>query len=443
MAANNEDKDMKPWLLAPLLFFTTAICHPQSISINHPNRYSPYWPHYTVGAANDDPRARTLEEIFAVNQTLARKGNTEAAFELALAYLQGYGTTQDLAQADHWFRIGATTPDEKSIFARLYRDGAYFTKNLDTAAVWYTAAGRPGDFFELAEGYRIATPPHIDKASAIYLDLLKQTGHPEVRRAQMELGNFALDGKYSAGDDPHGRALNLEWARIITQELLGGEEYKIAMDYGIGRGDIPVDKGLWSRFCKRAAAYNIDLAQHFYAEAIMDGSVPNKSGYDDVAWIRLASDKQTGNVTILKALESGMSAEQHRAAEDVYQSLVDTRRRNGAYYPPDDPLRDPTAAVLAAMPQDDPDVQLRTAFALEKTAATDETAYRRALDIYRTVRDRREIDIRFVLGCNLLTGANGLPRNQAEARVWLRVAAERGSQPAKALLATLPAQPYQ
>ena len=115
MAANNEDKDMKPWLLAPLLFFTTAICHPQSISINHPNRYSPYWPHYTVGAANDDPRARTLEEIFAVNQTLARKGNTEAAFELALAYLQGYGTTQDLAQADHWFRIGATTPDEKSI----------------------------------------------------------------------------------------------------------------------------------------------------------------------------------------------------------------------------------------------------------------------------------------------------------------------------------------
>jgi TPR repeat protein len=139
-------------------------------------------------------------------------------------------------------------------------------------------------------------------------------------------------------------------------------------------------------------------------------------------------------------MESGMSTEQHRGAEAVYQSLIDTRMRHGAYYPQDDPLRDPTPAALAAMPQDDPDVQIRTAFALEKTAATDRSSYRRALDIYRTVRDRREIDILFVLGRNLLTGANGLPRNQAEARVWLGVAAERGSQPAKALLATPPAQ---
>ena len=45
------------------------------------------------------------------------------------------------------------------------------------------------------------------------------------------------------------------------------------------------------------------------------------------------------------------------------------------------------------MPQDDPDVHLRTAFTLEKAGATDELAYRRALNIYRTVRDRREIDI--------------------------------------------------
>jgi hypothetical protein len=81
----------------------------------------------------------------------------------------------------------------------LYRDGAYFAKNLDTAAIWYTAAGRPGDFFELSQGYRLATPPQIDRATAIYLDLLKQRGHPEVRRAQLELGNFVLDGKYSAG----------------------------------------------------------------------------------------------------------------------------------------------------------------------------------------------------------------------------------------------------
>ena len=432
---------MKQSLLAPLLFILTVICHAQSLTVDLSNKNSPYWPHYAVGAANGDPNARTLEEIFAVNHTLAAQGNTEAAFELALAYLQGYGVAQDLAQADRWFHIGATTADEKSIVAALYRDGAYFTKNLDTAAIWYTAAGRPGDFFELSQGYRLAAPPRTDKAIAIYLDLLKKTGTPEFRRAQMELGNLVLDGRYSAGDDAHGRALNLEWARIIAQELLGGEEYKIAVDYNVGREDLSPNKALWLHFCKRAAAYNIDLAQHFYAEAMMDGSVSDKSGYEEVAWIRLASDKQISNVSLLKEVESGMSAEQRSAAEHVYESLLDTRKRDGAYYPADDPLHNPTPTALAAMPQDDPDVQLRTAFMLERTALTDEAAYRRALDIYRTVRDRREIDIRFVLGRDLLTGANGLPMDQAQALVWLRIAAERGSQPAEALLASLPVQP--
>jgi TPR repeat protein len=345
-----------------------------------------------------------------------------------------------MVQADHWFRIGATTADEKSIVASLHRNGYYFDKDLSVAAVWYTSAGRPGDFFELSQGYRLASPPQTGKAVAIYLDLLKQTGHPEVRRAQMELGNLVIDGKYSAGEDAHGRALNLEWAHIITQELLGSEEYKIAVDYSVGREDIPKDHALWLHFCKRAAAYNIDLAQHFYAEAMMDGSAPNKSGYDDVAWIRLASDKQAGNLSLLKTMESGMSAQQHQAAEDIYQSLVDTRKQDGAYYQPDDPLRDPTASALSAMEQDDPDVQLRTAFSLEKTAVSDESSYHRAMDIYRTVRDRREIDIRFILGRYLLSGANGFSKNPVEARVWLTIAAERGSEPAKALLATPPSK---
>ena len=84
----------------------------------------------------------------------------------------------------------------------------------------------------------------------------------------MELGNFVLDGKYSAGNDAEGRASNLLWARTIAQELLGGEEYKIAMNYEFGGEGIAVDKSMWLQFCKRAATYNIDLAQEFYAEAI-------------------------------------------------------------------------------------------------------------------------------------------------------------------------------
>lgn len=271
----------------------------------------------------------------------------------------------------------------------------------------------------------------------MYLNLLKKAGHPGVRRAQMELGNFVLDGKYTAGSDARGRGQNLEWARIITQELLGQEEYKIAVDYGIGREGLPKDRGMWLRFCKRAAAYNVDLAQRFLAEAISDGNAPNSSGYEDIAWTRVAADKQTDDLSQLQAMESGMTPQQHHAADAAYGALVQTRSNYGAYYAPDDPLRNPTPEVLAGMPKDDPDVQLRRAFTLEKAAQTDDNAYREAMDLYRTIRDRREMDVRFALGRNYLNGTNGLPKNLALARYWFDEAASLRSQPAKALLASL------
>lgn len=390
-------------------------------------------PGWTIGTANDT-YASTDGDIFAVNQQLAKGGNTEAAFRLGQAYVEGVGVGQDPKQAIYWFEVGATTPDEKAFVAHLFTYDGCFAKDLDAAARLYTAAGRPIDFFELAQAYRMASPPQTEKAAAIYVALLKETGHPEVRRAQMELGNFVLDGKYSAGDDAAGRALNLEWARGITQELLGQEEYKIAVDYDIGREDLPEDKKMWLRFCKRAAAYNVDLAQSFYAQAIAEDSALNKSGYDDVAWTRLASEKQYGLRVQLKSMESGINAEQQRAANAAYQELVQTRVRDGAYYPFDDPLREPSAATLSAMPNDDPDVQVRRAFALEERAKTDKEVYRQAMDLYRTVRDRREMDIRFVLGRDSLNGAHGVPRNTAIAQRWLREAANRGSKPAAELL---------
>ena len=373
-----------------------------------------------VTAANHDPAANTPEKIAAINQALAKNGDIDAAYELGLAYLQGYGVQEDLAQAEHWFQVVATDSGLKSA--------------IDLEA---EARLQPLYLFELAETYRKGTPPQTERAEKMYLYLLRQTGHPEVRRAQMELGNFVLDGKYTAGNDARGRALNLEWARIIAQELLGQEEYKIAIDYKIGREDLPKNSAMWLRFCKRAAAYNIDLAQKFLAQAIAEGTVPNQSGYDDVTWTRLASDKQTDESAVFKAMESGMTPQQRQAADADYALLVQTRASDGAYYSPDDPLRNPTLAELAAMPKDDLDVQLRRAFALEKVAQANNDAYREAMNLYRTVRDRREMDIRFALGRDYLNGTNGLPRNLDLARYWFDEAAGFGSQPAKTLLATL------
>jgi TPR repeat protein len=421
-------------LVLPLLMVAIASSVQAQITIDlsHPGTYVR---HFTVTAADGDASAITPDQIADVNRKLAASGNTEAAWELGLAYLQGEGVKQDLTQAEHWFELGATKPEQKGLVAEMYQKGEYFTPDLETAARWFIAAGRPGDLFELAQSYRTSDPPQIHKAATLYRSLLSQTGHPEVRRAQMELGNLVLDGKYSAGDDVAGHALNMEWARVITQELLGQEEYSIAVDYTVGREDLPKNHDMWQLFCKRAARYNIDLAQEFYGRAILNHEIQNGNPFEGYAWIRLASDKQYGNKVTVQQLEKQMTPEQLAEANSIYDGLVQTRIQDGAYYPAGDPLREPSNAALKALPEDNPDVQLRQAFALESSSRPGD--YQKALQLYRVARDRRMMDVRFVLGHDYLEGTNGIAKDPAIAQHWLYGAADAGYHPAALLLARL------
>jgi TPR repeat protein len=89
------------------------------------------------------------------------------------------------------------------------------------------------------------------------------------------------------------------------------------------------------------------------------------------------------------------------------------------------------------MPQDDPDIELRRAFSLEKAAASDADLYVQVLGVYRKVRDRRKMDIRFVLGRYLIAGTNGVPKNVSIGMDWLNEAANAGSEQARGLLLSL------
>lgn len=221
---------------------------------------------------------------------------------------------------------------------------------------------------------------------------------------------------------------------MIAQELLGQKEYQSAVEYAIGNHGLPKDNAMWLRYCKHAVAYNIDNAQHFYAEAVNQGEVHDFSGYDAVAYTRLNSQKMFADKSLLAAMTASMNAEQRAGAEDAYQALLNERIQFGAYYVQDDPLRDPSPAALAAMDQDDPDVQLREAFNIENSAASDERAYEAALAIYRKVRNERDYGFRFVLGRDALYGRNGVPKDLNVAEYWLKMAAYGGSKPAQQLL---------
>ncbi|MFC5860768.1 tetratricopeptide repeat protein [Acidicapsa dinghuensis] len=387
------------------------------------------------------------EEYAKSQKALASKGDTEAAWNLANCYLHGNGVPLDFALAEHWFEIGANTPDKKTHVAQMYASGKGFPKDIEAAAKWFIAAGRPFDFFELAELYKAEAEAdhsmaakYYSKATTIYLDLIRKH-QTEVKRSEMELGNFVIDGIYSAGDTPAARAQDLEWARMIAQELLGQKEYQISVEYDIGEEDLPEDQTMRLYYLKRAAAYDVDLALHYYIEALNEGKTKDFSGYDYIAWERIAQGEGGGESRLLKAFIENMSALQLDSVQTAYDNLIATREQCGAYYTADDPLRNVTPAVLAAMDQDDPDVKLREAFNLEKAAATNEHTYQRALALYRDVRNTRGRAPRFILDKYALFGRNGVPQNRMVAEYWLREAIRSGSEPAQDLLSSIGRRP--
>ena len=95
------------------------------------------------------------EDTAKVNLKLFAEGNKDAAWELGLAYMQGLGVSQDFAKAERMFQIGAVDEDKKAMVGMFYAHG-YFPEDLDAVDRWYTAAGTPSSFFELAETYKAA-----------------------------------------------------------------------------------------------------------------------------------------------------------------------------------------------------------------------------------------------------------------------------------------------
>jgi len=132
-------------------------------------------------------------------------------------------------------------------------------------------------------------------------------------------------------------------------------------------------------------------------------------------------------------LEAKMSEAQLQTANSMFDGLMATRERDGAYYSASDPLREPSDTKLKAMAEDDPDVQLRRAFALESSGQPED--YAKAMSLYRRVRDRRKVDVRLLLWRESSEGKDGVTKDPEAATFWLKQAAFEGSPAAKLLLA--------
>lgn len=378
-----------------------------------------------TSAANGDPNAKTPEQIAAVNKRLAAEGNSEAAYQLGLAYMEGLGVPQDLKLALHWYEIGATTPTQKMHVGSQYQSGQYFRRDLQAAAHWYESAGDAASLFDLARMYQLGQtgPVDLSKAIDIYLRILRDPTKAYFGRTEMELGNLVLDGKYTS----HSPSQDLRWSRIIAQELIGQEQYKLAFAYGSAM-DLPGTPEVEALVTRTAASYNVDLAQEYLAETFLKTRDVSSSLEQGYAWLKLASQKRAADKPPFDLLSSQLSAVQHAAAESAYIALEQTRAETGAYYEQNDPLRMPDFSLLqhSLEKYTDPDEQLRVAFHFESNAS-DPAAFAQALHLYRIVRDQRVSSVRLKIGTQYLLGLNGFPKNAAIASKWYSFAANAGS----------------
>jgi TPR repeat protein len=371
------------------------------------------WPLYLA------PSDLTATEVFAVNQKSANQGNHEAAYELAWAYLEGYGVDQDLTLADHWFEVGAVSIYEKRQVAEQYLNGRYFPKNLPKVERWFLSAGDNFSLFDLAKVYRTGAlaPPDTERAVAIYLQLLKTTdGH--ARLAEFELGNLVIDGRYSSGDP----RLDLKWAREITQELIGQEQYTV--QWANGKEAAPEVK----RFILRSAAsYDVDLAQARAAEF-----VPNISPAETYAWLRIAGQNRAASRSEANHRSTTMSPAELAEGDAIVAKLQATRAQSGAYYRDDDPLRSPDIATLKKQlaHHDDPNQLLRLAF-YEESRVSKAKPKPDAMDLYRRIRNERFTLVRLGIGNQYLQGKNGFPQSATLAAGWFSTASEAGSSEAR------------
>jgi TPR repeat protein len=375
--------------------------------------------------ADGDPSATTPEQIAEVNKKLAAEGNTEAAYQLGLAYMQGLGVAQDLKVAAHWYEIGATTPVQKQQVASQYQSGQYFHKDLQSAVRWYESAGDSAALFELARMYQLGqeVPENLPKAIDLYLRILRDPTKAYFGRAEMELGNLVLDEKYTS----HDPSLDLRWSRIIAQELIGQEQYKLAFAYGSAM-DLPGTPEVNSLVIRTAAGYNVDLAQGQMAETDLKDKDSNISVARGYAWLKLASQKREADRPSFNSLASQLPPAQVAQGESAYSALEQTRNETGAYYEENDPLRAPDFAALQSSPEKftDPDEQLRVAFHLESNSS-DPAAFAQALHLYRVVRDQRVSSVRLKIGTQYLQGLNGFPKDASIAAKWYSFAAKAGS----------------
>lgn len=246
----------------------------------------------------------------AKNQTLAiqsftdcaRKGNSEAMYQLALIYLEPTAM-QNLDEAQSLLNMAAEKGHALAMFtlARLYHEGTVIPKDDSKALYWYSAANskdHPQAEYELAMLLLKGTWQMNENPITLLLKSAEQDYVP----AQLTLAKLYQQGQKVPKNDKAAFDWYVRAAKLAEPEAF----YYIGLSFVYGQLNQPKNRDLGVEYLKQAAEAGYVPAQYTLASLYLEGQ-------------SVLDDRQQAMDYLIQAANNGWVDAQLKLAQTMIQ----------------------------------------------------------------------------------------------------------------------------
>ena len=395
-----------------------------------------------VAYANGDGVTEDLAEAVKCYRKAADLGYSDAMNNLGLCYEKGEGVSLDYVQAVSWYRKAA---DQGSAVAQCnlglaYVSGVGISKNLETAMVWFRNSATQG--YSKAQymlGLGFAGGEGVSKDMAEAVKWYRKAAEQGDAAAQMNLGNCYWKGEGVTEDEKEA----VKWFRMAAEQGDPPAETSLGAchQFGVGVAKDAVEAVSWYR---KAAAQGDAAAQRNLGDCYLNGEGVTKDATEALKWFRLAADQgdSLAENSLGVCYQHGMGvAKDSVEAVSWYRKAADQgeaaaqRNLGNCYWKGEGVTENEAEAVKwfrLAAEQGDPLAvgSLGVCYQYGMGVAKDSVE---AVSWYRKAADQGEAAAQRNLGDCYWQG-EGVVKDENEAAKWFRLAAEQGDSSAENML---------
>ena len=275
-------------------------------------------------AQAEDPMPPLAPELPAA----AARGDADAQFKLARAYLRGEGVPKDPQKAFELMKAAADQGNAEAIggLGYFYSVGVAVSKDENQAAEWFRKGAEKGSAkaqlnlgLFLLDG-KDTTVTDSEESRVEGLRWMRKAADQGLPEAGLSYGSVLFSGEYGMATDYDNAARYLKIAAAAdiaaAQNILG-----MMSDFGWG---IPADKVMAEQWFRKAALQGDLKAQANLGTILGPLSEVKETRIEALAWLMLASDQ--GEITAKKELEDTVAGLKEGELEAARMQAIELKK---------------------------------------------------------------------------------------------------------------------